>query len=210
MGGGGFRGGGGVGGTRGGGVGGTRGGYGGSYGYGRGFRYGYGDGRGVYGGYGLGFYGGLGYGYPYYGYDPYWGYADDPYVASPYVPTPGYYEYNTSPNVSVIYPAAPQTQPVYSQPAQPVMRTYDQYGQEVQSTGSASGSSIGGSNGSPIYLIATKDQAIRAAASYWVDGRTLHYVTLQHQEQQVPLDSVDRGLTLQLNRERRVQFQLPQ
>jgi hypothetical protein len=35
-------------------------------------------------------------------------------------------------------------------------------------------------------------------------------VTLQHEEKQVPLDSVDRGLSLQLNRERRVAFQLPQ
>jgi len=65
-------------------------------------------------------------------------------------------------------------------------------------------------NSSPIYLIATKDQAIRAAAWYWVDGRTLHYVTLQHEEKQVPLDTVDRDLSLQLNRERRVAFQLPQ
>jgi hypothetical protein len=50
---------------------------------------------------------------------------------------------------------------------------------------------------------------IRAAASYWVDGGTLHYVTLQREEKQVPLDTVDRDLSLQLNRERRVSFQLP-
>jgi hypothetical protein len=33
---------------------------------------------------------------------------------------------------------------------------------------------------------------------------------LQHEEKQAPLDSVDRGLTMQLNRERNVAFQLPQ
>jgi hypothetical protein len=194
-GGGGFRGGGSVGAVRGGGgiSGGYRGGYGGyrsgGYGYGRGFYRGYG----VYGGWGWP-------GYLGWGYDPYWGYWDDPYAYAPSYSYP--YEYNISPNVSVIYPAAPQTQPVYSAPAQPAMRTYDQYGQEVQ-PGPAP-------TGSPIYLIATKDQAIRAAASYWVDGRTLHYVTLQHEEKQIPLDSVDRSLTMQLNRERRVAFQLPQ
>jgi hypothetical protein len=106
----------------------------------------------------------------------------------------------------VIYPAAPQAQPMYSVPVRPMMRTYDQYGQEVQPADSAEGMS----SGSPIYLIASKDQTIHAAAAYWVDGRTLHYVTLQHEEKQVPLDSVDRGLSLQLNRERRVAFNLPQ
>ena len=52
--------------------------------------------------------------------------------------------------------------------------------------------------------------AIRAAAAYWVTGQTLHYVTLEHEERQVPLDTVDRQFSAQLNRERRVQFQLPQ
>jgi hypothetical protein len=34
-------------------------------------------------------------------------------------------------------------------------------------------------------------------------------VTLQREEKQVPLSSIDRALTLQLNRERSVAFQLP-
>ena len=38
---------------------------------------------------------------------------------------------------------------------------------------------------------------------------TLHYVTLQHEERQAPLDSLDRALTLQFNRERQVPVQLP-
>jgi len=44
---------------------------------------------------------------------------------------------------------------------------------------------------SPIYLVAfQKDHEIRAAAAYWVDGQTLHYVTQQHEEKRprsVPL-----------------------
>jgi hypothetical protein len=204
------------GGARGGGGGGFRGGS----GIGGGFRGGYGGVRSGYGGYGgirgYGYGAGLyGYGYwpGYYGYGYGLGYSPYDYDYSPYISTySAPVEYNPSPNVTVIYPAAPQTQPVYSAPPQPVMRTYDQYGQEVQGGQEAppAASSTGAPMGSPIYLIATKDQAIRAAAAYWVDGRTLHYVTLQHEEKQVPLDSVDRGLSLQLNRERRVAFQLPQ
>jgi hypothetical protein len=198
-GGGGFRGGGGAGG----GV--FRGGYGyGGYGYGRGFGYGYG--RGFYGGYA--YWPGWGLGLGYWG-SPYYGYWDDPYYyGSSIYPsyTSGYaapVQYNPSPNVTVIYPS--NAQPEYSAPVRPAMRTYDQYGQETRPEASASAPS-----GSPIYLIATKDNAIRAAAAYWVDGRTLHYITLQHEEKQAPLDSVDRGLTMQLNRERNVAFQLPQ
>jgi hypothetical protein len=37
----------------------------------------------------------------------------------------------------------------------------------------------------------------------------LHYVTLQHEQKQAPLDSVDRAITYRLNRERHVDFGLP-
>ena len=81
-------------------------------------------------------------------------------------------------------------------------RDYDQFGQETRPGGAAAASS-------PIYLFAFQDHVIRAAASYWVDGHTLHYVTLQHEQKEAPLDSLDRPLTLQLNRERRTPVQLP-
>jgi hypothetical protein len=164
--------------------------------------------RGGYGGYRSGYGGGYG-GYGYLGYPGYGlGYSYDPYYYSysPYLSTyPSYsypvYNYNPSPNVTVVY-AAPQpaSAPAYSGTPQ-ATPTYDQYGQRVGPAAPASSS--------PIYLIATRDQVIRAAASYWVDGGTLHYVTLQREEKQVPLDTVDRDLSLQLNRERRVSFQLP-
>jgi len=207
IGGGGFRGGGGIGG------GGFRGGFGGGYG---GFRGGYGGFRGGYGGYGYGFGRGYGYGlglgfyggyYPYGGYG-YGGFWPDYYDYSPYdyySPYAGYASYNTSPNVTVMYPQQVQESSpvVYVQRATPVTHQYDEYGQEVQSSGAGGG-------GSPIYLIAFQDHVIRAAASYWVEGKTLHYVTLQHEEKQSPLDSVDRNFSMQLNRERHVQLQLPQ
>ncbi len=62
----------------------------------------------------------------------------------------------------------------------------------------------------PIHLIAFKNQEnIHAAQAYWAEGDTLHYITLQHEHKQAPLDSVDRAFTYRLNRERHVDFRLP-
>jgi hypothetical protein len=180
-------------------VGGGRGGFvGGGFGSrgGIGFRPGFGRGnffRGGFGGFGgFGAFGGLGLGfssgfddYPY-GYDPY-GYG-------------GYATYQPSPNVTVIYPQQYPQQAVAApseRPARPVTREYDQNGQEIRQ------------NGSPLYLIAFNDHTIRAATSYRVDGTTLHYVTTEREEKQAPLNTVDRALSMQLNRERQVPFQLP-
>jgi hypothetical protein len=44
--------------------------------------------------------------------------------------------------------------------------------------------------------------------AYWVEGATLHYVTMDHQNKTVELASVDRELSERLNRERRVTFSL--
>jgi hypothetical protein len=197
FGGGGFRGGGFVGGGFRGGVGG----FGGFRGYGYGFGY-----RGFYGPYW-----GLGWGWPYWGW-PYWGlgYGDYyPYGDPGYYPygggypyAGGYGGYPAGPNVTVVYP--PPTQGYYAPPntGYAALREYDEYGQAVRSATAVP-------NSSPIYLIAFNDHVIRAAAAYWVDGRTLHYVTLEHEQKQVPLDTVDRDMSLQLNVERRVPFQLP-
>lgn len=151
--------------------------------------------RGFYGGgfYGGGFYSPLyssyiGYGYPNLAYDYY------PY-GNGYA---GYTEYQPSPNVTVIYPPQEPVAPLSAQRARPVTREYDQYGQEIRPASS-----------SPIYLIALNDHTIRAASSYRVDARTLHYVTLEREEKEVSLDTVDRALSMQLNRERNVAFQLP-
>ncbi len=175
-----------------------------------GFRNGFGFNRGIgfrgfYGGYGWPYYGygfGLGYGYGY-GYSPYYdGYYGDPYS---YYPDSSYsaQAYQSSPNVTVVYPQSQPMAPAYADRATPVMREYDQYGQQLRPEGSSNESS------SPIYLIAMKNHNIYAAASYSVNGDTLHYVTLEHAEKQIPLDSVDRDLTLRLNRERHIAFQLP-
>ncbi len=193
IGGGEFRGGGSIGGNmfRGGG-GAFRGGIGHSGGF-RGYRGGYYGG--FYGGYySPYFYSGFGFGYPYwpwygdYGY----GYSSDPAYSYPV--------YQPSPNVTVVYapPAAPAT--IYVERAGPQR---DEYGQEVQRPRSAPDSD------SSIYLIAFRDRSIFAAVAYWAEGGTLHYVTQEHEQKQVPLSTVDRELSDKLNRERGVAFSLP-
>src|SRR5579872_2710604 len=120
-------------------------------------------GRGFFrGGFGRGFYGSNLY-YPYFGLGlglGYWSDYYDPYYYGPngYAGfNGGYASYQTSPNVTVIYPqqtadAAPPPPP---ERAHPVTREYDQYGQEVR-PGAAGG-------GSPVYLVAFNDHVIRAA-----------------------------------------------
>jgi hypothetical protein len=172
---------------------GFRGGFGGGFGFNR-FCCGFGFGWPYYG-YGLG----LGYGYgPYYGYSGYY----DPYS---YYPdgSASYPAYQPSPNVTMVYPQAQPAGPAYAERANPVMREYDQYGQQLRPAGGGNGSS------SPIYLIALKNHNIFAASSYSVNGGTLNYVTLEHAEKQVQLDDIDRDMTLRLNGERHVAFQLP-
>jgi hypothetical protein len=206
--GGGFRGGGGYvgGGFRGGGGyvgGGFRGGYGGYGGFRGGF---YGRGYGFRGFYGGGYWPYWGYPSFGFGYSSYWpGYYDYGYDYSPSYSSYAYPAYQPSSNVTVVYPQTAQAapSPVY---VNPVLRQYDEYGQELRQP-SAGGN--GSANGSPLYLIAFRDQSIRAAVAYWVDGKTLHYVTQQHEERQAPIDTVDRDTSLRLNRERRVAFSLP-
>ncbi len=61
----------------------------------------------------------------------------------------------------------------------------------------------------PLFLLAMKDGTIRAVLAYWVDGMTVHYVTMDHEQKQTPLSSLDHGLSERLNRERNVTFSLP-
>ena len=134
------------------------------------------------------------------------GYASPAYATAPAYAAPAY----PSGGVNIVY--APQG-PIYAAPVNPVIREYeyDQYGQPLgRPSGGSSGGGSGEASASPIYLIAFQNNhAIQAAVAYWVQGQTLHYVTLQHEEHQAPLSSLDRALTLQLNHDRNVPFQLP-
>lgn len=61
----------------------------------------------------------------------------------------------------------------------------------------------------PLYLLAMKDGTIHAVLAYWADGPAVHYVTMDHEQKQAPLTSIDRNLSERLNRERNVAFRLP-
>ena len=136
------------------------------------------------------------------GYDPGYGYGggySGAYSAG--------YPQQSSGGVTVVYPPqAPASNTiVIDRAGGSVTREFDQYGQEITHSAAAPASASApglDSGGSPIFLIALKDHSITAAAAYWVEGSTLHYITLDHQHKQAALAQVDRDLCLRLNRDR--------
>ncbi len=201
-GGGGMHGGGGVrssGGMRGGGGGGFRGGNGFR---GIGFRGGFNRGFGFRGRFGIvpfyGYYGGSGFYDPFfYNSDPSYPYDGgyDPYAAA--YSNSGYG--SNAPSVMIIsnspygYQAGP---PAVLAPPAPAVHEYPPAAQEQKYE-------------TPLFLLAFKDGSIRAVLAYWVDGMTLHYVSMDHEQKQAPLSSVDRDLSERFNYERNVTFRLP-
>jgi len=136
------------------------------------------------------FYGGYGFYDPFF-WDSNYGYSN-PY---PYVGNAANYGYSAgqSPVVIVNEPyqyAAPE-------PAAPVIREY------------VAPAPPPTSSEEPLYLIAFKDGNIKAVAAYWVQGTVLHYVTMEHEQKQTAMASIDRELSNRLNRERNVSFLLP-
>lgn len=140
---------------------------------------GYGGFRGGF--YHRGFYGSRFYG----GYYP-WGYW--PYYNGGW--TYPYYSYNYYPYSVYSYPYYD-----YGYAYGGASRDPDVSAQEGQTT---------------IYLIKLKEQDnVCLARAYWYTDETLHFVTLEGAQKQVPVSSIDRAVTLQLNNERHVDFQLP-
>lgn len=60
------------------------------------------------------------------------------------------------------------------------------------------------------FLIAMKDHTIYPAIAYWVENSTLEYIDRDGALHKAALDSVDRDFSIQLNKERNVDFGLPQ
>ena len=105
----------------------------------------------------------------------------------------------------VIYQSQPPVT-VFEAPARPEIREYP----ETSSPQRDPETSSRQRNEKPIYLIAFKGQSnIRGAQAYWVTENTLHFVTLQGEPKQAPINSIDRDLTFRLNRDRHVDFRLP-
>ena len=147
------------------------------------------------------------YGYPFFGFcDPFFDCYDNGYG---YPPDNGYSPYGYpyvsysgggTPAVAIIqntpwYPSEQAYAP--PPPPAPAVREYTAPATQAQQYQA------------PLYLIAFSDGVIRAVLAYWVDGTTLHYVSMDHEQQQAPLSTVDRALSDRLNRERNVTFELP-
>jgi hypothetical protein len=58
------------------------------------------------------------------------------------------------------------------------------------------------------YLIAYKNHEIYAALAYWVEDKTLHYVTTQNTHNQASIDLIDLAFTKSLNQDRQVPFSI--
>ncbi|HTA46431.1 MAG TPA: hypothetical protein VK789_28505 [Bryobacteraceae bacterium] len=146
------------------------------------------------------------YGYP-------WGY-------SYYVP--GYFDYLDTDSYPAPYsgaaavPPTPAYAPAPGAPQQPVIinQYFGAQGPESQENNSgapAPDKQRTASSGAPenYYLIAYKNHAIYSALAYWVEDRTLHYVTTQNTHNQASLDLIDLNLTKTLNQSNDVPFTLP-
>lgn len=143
-----------------------------------------------------------------------------PWGYSYYVP--GYFDYldtDTYPGPSYgagVLPPSPAYAPAPAGPQQPVI--INQYfgaqgpGQpESNSPAPPPDNQPTASTGAPenYYLIAYKNHAIYSALAYWVEDKTLHYVTTQNTHNQASLDLIDVNLTKTLNQSNDVPFALP-
>jgi hypothetical protein len=61
-----------------------------------------------------------------------------------------------------------------------------------------------------IFLIAMKEGSIMPALAFWVEGDTLHYITRESSHNRISLDRIDRDFSVKLNKERGLEFRLPQ
>lgn len=173
-----------------------------------GFRGGYGGFRGGYGYYGGRFGFGLGYGWPYWGYG--WGY---PYYGYGYGYGPGYYDTYDPYDYGYGYPSDGYYDNSYYSgsgydPGAPTAVINQNFAPPMPPSGGSQADSY--YRRADYYLIAFTDHSIQAATSYHVQGDQLYFTTRDNVEKHVPLSSVDRRFSEQLNRDRRVQFQLPQ
>lgn len=111
------------------------------------------------------------------------------------------YPAQAAPNVIVVY-APPAPQPVYYAPEPapaPVVREYHW-----------DNAPAGPAARLPIYFsFALRDSSVVRALAYWVQDNTLHYVDQEGTQKRMSLAEVDRARSAKLNRERGIDFGLP-
>ena len=93
--------------------------------------------------------------------------------------------------------------------ANPVLRDYSNVPLPEAAPRASETQESGNSEPQVMFLIALKDHTIFPAIAYWVEGDTLHYITMQGSKNSASLDLVDREFSKQINKERQVEFGLP-
>jgi hypothetical protein len=141
---------------------------------------------------------------PYYGY----GYGFDNFYPGGYAPQSQYAPEPQAP------PDAPTPTVIINQnfqtePVRPQFRDYTNVPLPEPGTVQVPPGSALADDQPTVFLIAKNDHSILPVIAYWIDGATLHYVTLQSVLNQVSLDQVDREFSKKLNADRHVPFALP-
>jgi hypothetical protein len=138
-----------------------------------------------------------------------------PYGYAWYVPS--YSSWSDDSYYDAPAPAAPPAPDAASAPQQPVIINQYFGAQQPEPEGPAPPAAAdppqtpGDPIGTPqnYYLIAYRDHAVYSALAYWVEDKTLHYVTMQNTHNQASLDLIDLDLTKSLNQARDVPFSIP-
>ncbi len=145
-------------------------------------------------------------------------YAGYPYAYSVWVPD--YFDYLNSQNqypALYAYGAPYDAPPAVAQGSQQPVIINQYFGapgpqQAIPpDTSNTTAQAPGDPIGSPqnYYLIAYKNHAVYSALAYWVEDKTLHYVTTQNTHNQASLDLIDLTLTKSLNQHNDVPFAIP-
>ena len=66
----------------------------------------------------------------------------------------------------------------------------------------------GGTDETPLYLLARRDETIVTSREHWLAGNTVHYVTPTGEHRRILIENLDLDLTARLNHERGLRFQL--
>lgn len=145
----------------------------------------------------------------YIGYPVYVGGAYVPAYGSNYAPD---YSSQTQLSPQQQYPPAPPVVinqyfgPPPQAPPEPVTGVYQPYSQRQQPQDQSDDSAE--PTPTKYYLLAFKDHSVYSALAYWVEDKTLHYVTPQNSHNQASLDLVDVDFTKQLNQDKSRPFSI--
>jgi hypothetical protein len=123
-----------------------------------------------------------------------------PLLLGDYYDYPGY---SPAPNVVVVQQTPPLYVLVPQAPADPPKPEIHEYNQPAAPQPQVS------ADEQQAFAIILRDGTVHSAVAVTVQGNALHYVEPDGRHRLVSLDAVDRDATSRLNRERKLQLQLP-